>query len=280
MWALVTGASSGIGRDMARYLYNLGYSLILVARNKDGLDAVKSELEENSNLDKKEKISDKNNDEIQKIKSKEISKKQQILVISKDLSKKEECMNLYEETKHISLDLLVNNAGFGVFGEFIETDIDKEISLINTNITAVHILTKLYLKDMIKKNSGHILNVASIAGMEPGPLMAAYYASKSYVIRLSRAINKEIKKKKSNVKISILCPGPVDTNFNNVAKVVFKAPSMPSEKVAKYGIDKTLKGKLIIIPGVLNKSVRFFSKIVPDCVLEECAYHIQRRKKI
>ena len=280
MWALVTGASSGIGRDMARYLYNLGYSLILVARNKDGLDAVKSELEENSNLDKKEKISDKNNDEIQKIKSKEISKKQQILVISKDLSKKEECMNLYEETKHISLDLLVNNAGFGVFGEFIETDIDKEISLINTNITAVHILTKLYLKDMIKKNSGHILNVASIAGMEPGPLMSAYYASKSYVIRLSRAINKEIKKKKSNVKISILCPGPVDTNFNNVAKVVFKAPSMPSEKVAKYGIDKTLKGKLIIIPGVLNKSVRFFSKIVPDCILEECAYHIQRRKKI
>lgn len=280
MWALVTGASSGIGRDMARYLYNLGYSLILVARNKDGLDAVKSELEENSNLDKKEKISDKDNDEIQKIKSKEISKKQQILVISKDLSKKEECMNLYEETKHISLDLLVNNAGFGVFGEFIETDIDKEISLINTNITAVHILTKLYLKDMIKKNSGHILNVASIAGMEPGPLMAAYYASKSYVIRLSRAINKEIKKKKSNVKISILCPGPVDTNFNNVAKVVFKAPSMPSEKVAKYGIGKTLKGKLIIIPGVLNKSVRFFSKIVPDCILEECAYHIQRRKKI
>ena len=280
MWALVTGAYSGIGRDIARYLYNLGYSLILVARNKDGLDAVKSELEENSNLDKKEKISDKNNDEIQKIKSKEVPKKQQILVIPKDLSKKEECMNLYEETKHISLDLLVNNAGFGVFGEFIETDIDKEISLINTNITAVHILTKLYLKDMIKKNSGNILNVASIAGMEPGPLMAAYYASKSYVIRLSRAINKEIKKKKSNVKISILCPGPVDTNFNNVAKVVFKAPSMPSEKVAKYGIDKTLKGKLIIIPGVLNKSVRFFSKIVPDCILEECAYHIQRRKKI
>lgn len=255
MWALVTGSSSGIGRDMVRYLYGLGYSLILVARNKDGLDAVKQELEEKN-------------------------KKQQILVISKDLSKKEDCIKLYEETKHISLDLLVNNAGFGVFGEFAETDLDKEINLINTNITAVHILTKLYLKDMIKKNSGHILNVASIAGMEPGPLMAAYYASKAYVIRLSRAINKEIKKKKANVKISILCPGPVDTNFNNVAKVVFKAPSMSSEKVAKYGIDKALKGKLIIIPGVLNKCVRFFSKILPDCILEECAYHIQRRKKI
>ena len=133
---------------------------------------------------------------------------------------------------------------------------------------------------MISRNKGHILNVASIAGMEPGPLMAAYYASKAYAIRLSRAINKELKKQKSNVKISILCPGPVDTNFNNVAKVVFKAPSMPSEKVAKYGIDKALKGKLIIIPGILNKSVRFFSKIVPDSILEEVAYHIQRRKKI
>ena len=163
---------------------------------------------------------------------------------------------------------------------FHGTDLENEINLINTNISAVHILTKLYLKQMLNKNKGHILNVASIAGMEPGPLMATYYASKAYVIRLSRAINKEIKKKKSNVKISILCPGPVNTNFNNVAKVVFKAPSMSSEKVAKIAIDKALNGKLIIIPGILNKSVRIFSKILPDAILEEVAYHIQRRKKI
>ena len=259
MWALVTGASSGIGRDMARYLHQLGYDLILVARNKEGLENLKQALE-------KEQKTNTN-------------KKQQILVIPKDLSNSENCKQLYEETKHIPLDLLVNNAGFGVFGEFIETDLEKEINLINTNITALHILTKLYLKNMVKVNKGHILNVASIAGMEPGPLMAAYYASKSYVIRLSRAVNKELKKKRAKVKISVLCPGPVDTNFNNVAKVVFKAPSMPSEKVAKYGIDKALKGKLIIVPGILNKSVRFFSKVVPDCILEECAYHIQRRKK-
>ena len=141
-------------------------------------------------------------------------------------------------------------------------------------------MTKLYLKDKRVYVKGDILNVASIAGMEPGPLMAAYYASKAYVIRLSRAINKELKKKKAKVKISILCPGPVDTNFNNVAKVVFKAPSMSSEKVAKYGIDKALRGKLIIIPGFLNKSIRFFSKIIPDAILEEVAYHIQRKKKI
>ena len=257
MWALITGASSGIGRDMARYLYkNFNYNLILVARNKEKLESLKQELTKNNT-----------------------NKSKEIIIIQKDLSKQQNCKDLYEETKNINIDFLINNAGFGEFGEFINTDLEKEINLINTNITAVHILTKLYLKDMVNKNSGHILNVASIAGMEPGPLMAAYYASKAYVIRLSRAINKELKKNKSHVKMSILCPGPVNTNFNNVANVVFKAPSMSSEKVAKYGIDKSLKGKLIIIPGILNKSVRFFSKIFPDTILEEVSYHIQRRKR-
>ena len=266
MWALVTGSSSGIGRDAARYLYSLGYSLIIVARDENKLKELKINLEKESRH-KNESTGEDN------------KTKQEILVIAKDLSSKENCLEIYEKTKNIELDLLVNNAGFGVFGEFSKTDLEKEINLINTNITAVHILTKLYLKDMLKRNRGHILNVASIAGMEPGPLMAAYYASKAYVIKLSRAINKEIKKEKSKVKISILCPGPVDTNFNNVANVVFKAPSMASEKVAKYGIDKALKGKLIIIPGFLNKCVRFFSKIMPDSILEEVAYHIQRRKR-
>ena len=245
-----------IGRDMARYLYEkFNYNLILVARNKEKLENLSQELKENNT-----------------------NKPKEIIIIEKDLSKQQNCKDLYEETKNINIDFLINNAGFGEFGEFINTDLEKEINLINTNITAVHVLTKLYLKDMVNKNRGHILNVASIAGMEPGPLMAAYYASKAYVIRLTRAINKELKKNKSNVKMSILCPGPVNTNFNNVANVVFKAPSMSSEKVAKYGIDKSLKGKLIIIPGALNKSVRFFSKILPDAILEEASYHIQRRK--
>ena len=253
MWALVTGASSGIGRDMSRYLFKLGYNLILVARDEQKMIELKKELQSSE-------------------------KTEDIIIIPADLSKQEECVKVYNESKKFNVDLLVNNAGFGTFGEFTKTDLEKEINLINTNITAVHILTKLFLQDMIKKNSGHILNVASIAGMEPGPLMAAYYASKSYVIRLSRAINKELKKAKCNIKISILCPGPTDTNFNNVANVVFKAPSMSSEEVAKYGIDKALKGKLIIIPGALNKCVRFFSKVIPDCILESVAYHIQRRK--
>ena len=284
MWALVTGASSGIGRDMAKYLYSLGYNLILVAREQEKMEELKTELytkyrQEEEKENRKNKDDKNSNSKDSKPKKVNLETKQEILIYSIDLSKKEECIKLYENTKNIEIDLLINNAGFGTFGEFSKTDLEKEVNLINTNITAVHILTKLYLKDMIKRNKGHILNVASIAGMEPGPLMAAYYASKAYVIRLSRAVNKELKKSKSDVKISILCPGPVDTNFNNVANVVFKAPSMPSEKVAKYAIDKTLKGKLIIIPGILNKSVRFFSKVLPDAVLEECAYHIQSRKR-
>lgn len=266
MWALVTGSSSGIGRDMSRYLYKLGYSLIIVARDEEKLNDLKKELEE-KNVDLKNSETNSKN------------RKQEIIVIAKDLVSTKNCIEIYEETKNIPIDLLINNAGFGVFGEFCKTDLENEINLINTNITALHILTKLYLKDMLKRNKGHILNVASIAGMEPGPLMATYYASKAYVIRLSRAINKEIKKEKSKVKISILCPGPVNTNFNNVANVVFKAPSISSEKVAKYGIDKALKGKIIIVPGFLNKCVRFFSKIIPDFILEEVAYHIQRRKR-
>lgn len=276
MWALVTGASSGIGRDIARYLYTLGYNLILVARNANGLEKLKQDLEKNKEQDKY-KISE---NDYQLLKNNVKAEKKEILIISEDLSKKENCYDLYQKTKNIKIDLLINNAGFGEFGKFINSNLKKEIDLINTNITAVHILTKLYLQDMVKENKGYILNVASIAGMEPGPLMSAYYASKAYVIRLSRAINKELKKDKSNVKISVICPGPTNTNFNNVANVVFKAPSMSSEKVAKYGVDKALKGKLIIIPGFTNKCVRVFSKVLPDAVLEECAYHIQRRKDV
>ena len=150
--------------------------------------------------------------------------------------------------------------------------------MINTNVTAVHVLTKLYLKDMIAKNAGHILNVASIAGFMPGPLMATYYATKNYVVSLSRAINRELKKEKSNVKISILCPGPVDTNFNNVAGVKFNLRGKSSEYVANYAIENMLKGKLIILPGITIKLAKAFSEICPDAIKEKIAYHMQKKK--
>lgn len=252
MKALITGASSGIGRDMARILAKLNYNLILVARNEDGLTKIKNELETENN-------------------------KINITIYPMDLNIKENCYKLYENEKNI--DVLINNAGFGLFGEFAETDLEKEITMINTNITAVQILTKLYLKDMIKKDKGNILNVASIAGFMPGPLMATYYATKNYVVALTRAVRKELKKKKSNVKISLLCPGPVDTNFNKVANVKFKIPGLSSEKVAQYAIDKMLKNKFMILPGTLIKIGKAFSEITPDIIKEEVAYHAQKKKK-
>lgn len=251
MKALITGASSGIGRDMARILAKLNYNLILVARNEDGLTKIKNELETENN-------------------------KINITIYPMDLNIKENCYKLYENEKNI--DVLINNAGFGLFGEFAETDLEKEINMINTNITAVHILTKLYLKEMVKENKGHILNVASIAGFMPGPLMATYYATKNYVVSLTRAIRKELRKNKSKVKISLLCPGPVDTNFNNVANVKFKIPGLTSEYVAKYAIKKMQKGKLIIIPGTLIKIVRWLTEITPDVIVEEFSYHTQTKK--
>ena len=252
MKALITGASSGIGRDMARILAKLNYNLILVARNEDGLTKIKNELETENN-------------------------KINITIYPMDLNIKENCYKLYENEKNI--DVLINNAGFGLFGEFAETDLEKEINMINTNITAVHILTKLYLKDMVKENKGHILNVASIAGFMPGPLMATYYATKNYVVSLTRAIRKELRKNKSKVKISLLCPGPVDTNFNNVANVKFKIPGLTSEYVAKYAIKKMQKGRLIIIPGTLIKIVRWLTEMTPDVIVEEFSYHTQTKKR-
>ena len=252
MKALITGASSGIGRDMARELAKKNYDLILIARNEEGLTNLKKELE-----------GKKNNIKIE--------------TYAYDLSIKENCYELYEKVKDI--DILVNNAGFGLFGRFTNTELGKEINMINTNITAVHILTKLYLKDMVKKDKGHILNVASIAGFMPGPLMATYYASKNYVVSLTRAINKELKKDKSNVKLSILCPGPVNTNFNNVADVKFKLEGLTSEFVAKYTIKEMLKGKLIIVPGFWVRNARRFLEILPDRIKECFAYNAQVRKE-
>lgn len=253
MLALITGASSGIGRDMARDLSKKGYDLVLVARNQDGLNQIKDELQkENTNI--------------------------KIKTYSLDLSIKENCYRLYEQVQDI--DVLINNAGFGLFGRFQETDLEKEVNMINTNVTAVHILTKLYLKKMIKNDKGHILNVASIAGFMPGPLMATYYATKNYIVSLTRAIHKELKKEHSNVKVSLLCPGPVDTNFNNVANVKFKIHGLKSEYVAKYAIKNMLKGKLIIVPGKLIKIARILTEITPTIITEEIAYHMQTKKEM
>ena len=264
MIALVTGASSGIGRDMARYLYKLGYDIVITARNKEKLEELKQELEQS-----------KESTSIQNVRPR-------IEIVLADLSKEEECKKIYEQTKEKvgSIDILINNAGFGLFGRFTQTSLETELNMIDTNIKAVHILTKLFLQDMLKKDAGHILNVSSIASFLPGPLMTTYYSTKSYVLRFSQSLKEELKKQNSHVKISVLCPGPVATNFNNVANVKFNLPQASSEWIAKYGIDKMLKNKFLILPGISVKSTRFFSKIIPDNFLAKVSYHMQKRKEV
>lgn len=248
MKALVTGASSGIGLEMAKYLDNLGYEVILVARDKEKLESV----------------------------AKTLKHKPKIIVM--DLQQVEDIKSLYVLVKNDDVEVLVNNAGFGLCGNFSETDLNRELNMIDLNIKSVHILTKLFLKDMKRKNKGYILNVASSAAFQSGPLMATYYSTKSYVYRLTESIWYELKKEKSNVQVSCLCPGPVDTNFNNVAGVKFSVKPLKADYVAKYAIDKMLKGKLLIIPGFKMKCAKFFGRFVSDKTLMRIAYRIQKKK--
>ena len=250
MRALITGASSGIGRDMARYLATLGWDLVVVARRTDRLLELKEELK---NVD--------------------------VMCITADLSDRAECFKVYEETKSVHIDMLINNAGFGLAGEFVETDLDTELRMIDTNITALHILTKLYLKDFVARDSGTILNVASSASFMAGPLLNTYYATKNYVYRLSEAIYQELKEKKSKVKISILCPGPIKTEFLDIANVGFVMGNLKSEEVAKLAIDKALKGKLIVIPGFMMKAGKFLLRLIPEKLMLWVSYRIQFKKK-
>ena len=249
MKALITGASSGIGRDMARYLSKLGYDLIIVARRENLLQELKDEL-----------------------------KNTKITIEKMDVSNPENCTKIFD--KYPDIDILINNAGFGKFGEFDKIELNDELNMINTNIIGVHTLTKLYLQKMKNENKGYILNVASSAGLLPGgPLMATYYATKSYVVSLTRAISEELKIDGSNVKISALCPGPVNTNFNNVANVRFALKGLSSEYVAKYGIDNLLKGKRVIIPGWQMKLAILGAKIFPNSLVLKVTYHQQKSKR-
>ncbi len=247
MKALITGASSGIGRDIAFNLSERGYDLILVSKTMD-------------------------NKLLKEFKTK-------VKYISCDLSNINEVYKLYEKTKAEDIDVLVNNAGFGLFGEFYNSSLDKEIEMINLNINAVHILTKLYLKDFRIKNNGYILNVSSSAAFQAGPLMSTYYSTKAYVLRLTTAIYEELRREKSNIGISVLCPGPVDTNFNKVANVKFDLKSVSSKYVADYTIKKMFKKKLIIIPTFYMKTIIILSKVLSIKLLLKATYNIQNKKR-
>ncbi len=246
MKALITGASSGIGRDIAHYLETLGYDLFVVARDKRKLDKI-----------------------YQKSKTK-------VTTIALDLTNSDNCIKLHNMLKQEKIDILVNNAGFGDSGNFSETPLDKELNMIDLNIKAYHILTKLFLIDFIKQDYGRILNIASMASFMPGPYMACYYATKAYILNLSLAIAEELKKDNSHVKISIFCPGPVTTNFNHVANVTFHVPSITSDYAAKYAIDHMFQDQLIIVPTNMKLN-HILAKLGPTKLVLAINSHIQER---
>lgn len=247
--ALITGASSGLGREFAYLLSELGYELILVARRKDKLE----ETENNCRT------------------------KCEIIVA--DLSVEKDIYNLFDSVKDENIEILINNAGFGAYGEFSKIDLPKEMNMIDLNIKSVHILTKLFLNEFKAKNKGYILNVASSAAFLPGPLMSTYYATKAYVKNLTLAVSEELKKENSSVYIGALCPGPVKTEFNDVAQVNFAVKSLTSDYVAKYAINKMFKKKILIIPGFIMKCGVFFQKFIPNRLLLKVSYKIQNAKK-
>lgn len=248
MRALITGASSGIGKNMAYVLANKGIDLILVARNKDEMLKIKANVKVN------------------------------VEVIELDLLKEKNVFKLYEMCKDRNIDILINNAGFGLFGLFIETDLARELEMIDLNIKAYHILTKLFLKDFVEKDNGYILNVASSAGFMAGPRLSTYYATKNYVLKLTMAINEELRQSGSNVVISALCPGPVNTNFNKVAHGEFSIKEASPKYVAEYAINKLFKKKMIIIPTFRIKLGIFLLRILPYRIQLIYCYHIQGKK--
>lgn len=232
MKALITGASSGIGKYLAFNLLDLGYDIYVVSQNKDELSSIYQ------------------------------NQKNKVVVLEYDLTKEENCFALYEKVKEEKIDILINNAGFGDAGNFTETKLEKELEMINLNIKAYHILMKLFLQDFKKRGYGRILNVASMSGFMPGPYMATYYATKSYIIKLSLAVYEELKQENSNVKISIFCPGPVKTNFSNIANVNFNINSISASDAAKIAVAGMFLNKLVIIPW--NMKVNYIlAKVAP-----------------
>ena len=248
MKALITGASSGLGREFAYILSDMGYDLILVARRKPSLEQLKKDFKTN------------------------------VEVINMDLASTFNCVKLHDKLKNEAIDIVINNAGFGMLGRFTDTKLEKEMDMIDLNIKAVHTLTKLFLIDMNKRKKGYILNVASSAAFTPGPLMDTYYATKSYVYNLTLGIKEELRKEGSNIYIGCLCPGPVDTEFNKVAKVEFSIKSLQPDYVAKYTINKMFKRKSVIIPSMKMKLTYIAIKILPLNILLKITYGIQKSK--
>lgn len=240
-YTLITGATSGIGLELTHLAAKDGKNLILVARNEAELNKIKDMLTKQHNIT--------------------------VHIITKDLKENNSAEDIYIEINKLGVQVneLINNAGIGSFGSFGDIDKDVDLDMINVNIYSLTSLIKLFLPKMIENNEGKILNVASTAAFMPGPFMAVYYASKSYVLLLSEALASELRK--TRVTVSVLCPGPTRTNFQSRAKMkksdFTKFGVMDAKTVAMIGYDGMKKGKRVIIPGLLNKGLITFMKFMP-----------------
>jgi hypothetical protein len=240
--ALITGASSGIGLELAKIHASKGGNLVLVARNSEKLNELKSELEKNYSVT--------------------------VHIIAKDLSNIASSLEVFNEVKdlNIHIDYLINNAGFGDFGLFAESNWEKQLQMINLNITALTYLTRLFLPEMKEKGSGKILNLASIASFQPGPTMSVYFATKAYVLSFSEAIANELKN--TGVTVTALCPGATKSGFQSAAALddssFFSNNKLPTAQVvAEFGYKKMMAGKTVVIHGFMNSLIAFSVRFLP-----------------
>ncbi len=247
-YALVTGATGGIGYELARLLAQDKYNLVLVARSQEDLDRTAAEFRAQYGVD--------------------------VFPVAKDLFEREAPRQLYEAVKArgIQVEVLVNNAGQGQYGPFVETDLDRELDIIQLNIVAYLVLTKLYLKEMVNRGAGKILNVSSIAGEIPGPLQSVYHGTKAFITSFTEAVRSEVKD--TNVTLTLLLPGATETDFFHKAdmeesKLVKEGSLDDPAKVAKDGYEALLAGKDKVISGFKSKAMVAASHLLPDDVMAD-----------
>ena len=248
-YAVITGASAGIGAEFARRLSAKGFPLVLVARRRDRLERLAKEL------------------------------KTDCVVMEADLSREEECYRVMDQLRERKVGIFINNAGFGDCGRFVETDLAKEMDMVQLNVKALHILMKLMLRQMQEAGGGYILNVASSAGLMPaGPYMATYYATKSYVTSLTQAVAQELREEGSRVYVGCLCPGPVDTEFNSVANVEFALKGISAGYCAAYALEQMAKRQVVIIPPRLMQAAMLGGRFLPQSLYVKIAARQQKKK--
>ncbi len=245
--ALITGASSGIGAELASLCAAGGFGVILIARRTDRLDQLAAELTTRYGV--------------------------KVRTIAADLASPTAPDEIYQQTRGEAIDILINNAGFGLRGRYDQTDWEAEARLIQVNITALAHLSKLYVKDMARRGSGRILNVGSTAAFVPGPLMAMYYASKAFVVSFSEALSKEFEG--TGVSITVLCPGPTRTEFETAAGItdskLFRGSAMTAKEVAQIGYRAMMAGEAEAIAGARNRGMILLTRLAPRTLLASIA---------